>query len=202
MQVFVIHGGTSAFKTYEDFLDSLRNKIVYIDKFKNYRSWKERLGEVLGDTYEVVAPSMPNKENARYEEWKIWFEKFIPFMNENIVLVGHSLGAIFLAKYLSEETLPKKIVATFLVAPPFNIGGSGKFQRKMSEFSLPPSLQKFIEQGGDIHIYHSKDDPVVPFTELAKYQAQLPQAHVHVFEDRQHFNQETFPEIVEDIKKL
>ena len=50
-------------------------------------------------------------------------------------------------------------------------------------------------------MYHSKDDPVVPYFEFEKYKAQLPNAYMKSFEDRQHFNQDTFPEIVEDIRK-
>jgi len=49
---------------------------------------------------------------------------------------------------------------------------------------------------------HSKDDPVVPFTQLKKYQQALPNAETVVFENREHFNQETFPEIIELIKSI
>ena len=48
------------------------------------------------------------RTNARYEEWKIWFERMIPFLNDNVILVGHSLGGIFFVKYLSENLLPIK----------------------------------------------------------------------------------------------
>ncbi len=201
-QIFVIHGGTSAFADYQEFITYLKNKSVDFEKSKNSEDWKTNLPKVLGEGYEVVSPRMPNSQNARYLEWKIWFEKFVPFMQEEIILIGHSLGAIFLAKYLSEENFPKKIRGTFLVAPPFDEGGSGEWARKMAEFALPSSLEKFQKQGGEIFLYHSKDDHIVNFSESAKYQSELPSAHFKGFEDRQHFNVMEFPEIVADIKRL
>ena len=152
----------------------------------------------MGSEYEVIAPKMPNKSNAKYVEWKIWFEKLLPFVRDDIVLLGHSMGGVFLAKYLSEEKFPKKIKATFLVAPPYNIDEG----RALVEFVLPVSLENFERQGGKIFIYHSRDDYVVAFSELSKYQKVLPKAQFKIFEDRGHFSQEEFPEIIEDIKSV
>lgn len=201
-QVFVIHGGTSVFSKYDDFLELLRTRTIDIEKSKGWRDWKGRLPESLGEEYEVISPRMPNRENARYLEWKIWFERHIPFMRDGVILVGHSLGSIFLAKYLSEENMPTSIRATFLVAAPYDVGGSGKWARDMGEFTLPPSLEKLAVQGGRIFLYHSTDDKVVQYEELAKYQKQLPDAATRTFTDRGHFHQEDFPEIVEDIQSL
>ncbi len=202
MQIFVINGGTSAFSRYEDFLEQLRTKPLIIERYKSSRDWKSRLSEALGAGYEVFSPGMPNKDNAQYKEWRIWFERFFPFMEDEIILIGHSLGGIFLAKYLSEEDFPKKIRATFLVAPPFESGGNSRWEKKSNEFALPNSLKKFEKQGGKIYIYHSKDDPSVPFADLARYQQALPHAHATIFEDKKHINQEEFPELVNDIKSL
>lgn len=195
MQVFVIHGGTT-FATYEEYLHYLKTKEIDIQTLKA-KGWKDSL-DSLGPGYEVIAPRMPNAQNAKYEEWKLWFERFIPFLKDGVVLVGHSLGGVFLAKYLSENSFPKKIKATLLVAAPYeyDIGSP------LPQFSIQKPLKKFGEQGGKIILYHSKDDPIVPFTELAKYQKELPEAQVRVFEDRGHFNHEEFPEVLQDLTEL
>lgn len=195
-QILAIHGG-DAFPTYEEYLAYLKAETVDPERTKS-RGWKNNLQEVLGDEFEVILPRMPNSQNAKYIEWKIWFEKFIPFLSGDVILLGHSMGGIFLSKYLSENTFPKKIAATFLVAAPFDTDG----ERKIVEFTLPESLKNFEAQGGNIFLYQSKDDPVVNFEELAKYQNALPNAKVQIFEDRQHFNQESFPEIVDAIKSI
>jgi predicted alpha/beta hydrolase family esterase len=195
-QVFVIHGG-NAFNTYDEYIAYLRGKVVDLDSF-SFKGWKSRLQERLGDNYEVYPLRMPNGQNAKYLEWMIWFEKYIPFMQDGVILVGHSLGGVFLAKYLSENSFPKKIKATYMVAAPYN-EDEGK---EMPEFSITHPLRKLEEQGGKLFIYHSKDDPVVAFTEMEKYKKELPKAIFRIFEDKGHFNMEEFPEIVEDIKVL
>lgn len=197
-QIVTIHGG-DAFATYETYLDFLRNrKIENVEYFKGRHDWKDTLPEALGSEYEVLLPEMPNKRNARYLEWKIWFEKLFPFLHEEVILVGHSMGACFLAKYLSEETFPNKISATFLVAGPYDQDGD----RPIVEFVLPSTLADLEMQGGKIFLYHSTDDPIVNFTELAKYHAALPNATTRTFTDRGHFNQEQFPELIVDIKSF
>ena len=161
------------------------------------KGWKEVLGGELGAEYQVIVPQMPNKQNAKYREWEIWFEKHTPFINDDVVFVGHSLGGSFLAKYLAVNRFPKRIAGTILIAAPYERG-----RHMLGDFTPPESLALFSKQGGTILLYHSSDDPVVPFSELAKYQAALPHARVRIFSNRQHFNQESFPELVADIRSL
>lgn len=152
----------------------------------------------LGDEYEVFTHQMPNKSNARYNEWKIWFEKLLPFLRDDVVLVGHSLGASFLTRYLAEERLPIRAKALMLVAGAY----SADLEDMAPEFAAPESLMLATEQVEQIFLYHSKDDPVVPFKELSRYESALPKATSRVFEDKKHFNQEHFPELVADIKNV
>lgn len=199
MRQVVVIGGGDSFTSYEEYFSRLRGlEIASIDFFKSHRSWKQDLEEALGDGYEVLAPSMPNKQNAKYAEWQIWFEKLTPFLEDGVVLIGHSLGASFLTRYLSENDFPRRIAATMLVAGAY----SADLDEMAEEFAAPGSLDRLAKQGGIIFLYHSTDDPVVPFSELARYQAALPRATVRIFDDRQHFNQETFPELVADIKSV
>jgi predicted alpha/beta hydrolase family esterase len=197
-QVVVIHGGDT-FDTYEEYLLFLKSFEVDLEYFKSTKGWKDTLDQALGSAYEIIRPRMPNATNAKYAEWKIWFEKLTPFLVDGVILIGHSLGGIFLAKYLAENTFPKKIKAVFLVAAPYDANDS---DYSLADFTLPVSLSKVTEQGGVVTLYHSSDDPVVPFVDLEKYKKALPEAETVVFADRQHFNQETFPELVTAIKDL
>lgn len=195
-QIVVIHGG-NAFEKYEDYLNYLKNKKLTLEDL-SFIGWKDTLGSVLGADYSVMTPQMPNSKNARYLEWKIWFEKLIPLMNDPMILIGHSLGGIFLAKYLSENNFPKKIKATLLVAAPFNT----PTDHPLVDFVITEKLDKFSEQGGEIYLFHSKDDQIVPFSNYEEYKKHLPTAKGKIFNDKGHFHQAEFPEIIEEIKSL
>jgi len=118
-QVIFIHGGET-FDTYDEYIEYLKNTEFDPDKFKVKR-WKDSLEENLGGGFQVIAPVMPSKYNSKYNEWEIWFKKTFPFLENDIVLIGHSLGGIFVAKYLSENKFPKKILATYLIAASMNL---------------------------------------------------------------------------------
>jgi len=127
------------------------------------------------------------------------FKRIIPLLNKEIVLIGHSLGGTFLVKYLSENIIHKTIMATILVAAPFDDEGKGE---SLASFALSSLFAKFTKQCQRIYLIQSKDDPVVPFEHIKKYRRALPNAETMIFDNRGHFNQETFPEIIRLIKKL
>jgi predicted alpha/beta hydrolase family esterase len=198
-QVIIIHGGDT-FDTYEEYLVSLKNWDIDFEKYKAATvNWKEALAGNLGEGYEVILPSMPNKMNAKYAEWKIWFEKLIPYFSKNIILVGHSLGGTFIVKYLSENKLALPIFGVFLVAPVYNSDGA---EFTMADFIMPQSLELLENQTSAIFLYHSQDDQVVPFGNVRQFQQRLKNAIVRIFENKGHFNQSAFPELVGDIKNL
>jgi hypothetical protein len=194
-QVIVIHGGDS-FATYEEYVKFLKDFPVTIDSFRPGSDWKGSLQEKLGPDYDVLMPRMPNKSNARFAEWAIWFEKTFPFLEDGAALVGHSLGGMFLAKYLAERDFPKKIGALFLVAAPHNKSG------EVGDFTLPASLERVSRQAPNITLFYSRDDRTVPFSESEAYKAQLPDAELIAFDDRGHFTQHEFPELVDLISRL
>ncbi len=196
-QVIFIHGGET-FETYDDYLEYLRN-CEFNPCEEKVKKWKESLSEKLGEDFEVITPLMPSSYNAKYLEWKIWFEKVIPYIEDNVVIVGHSLGGIFVAKYLSENDFPKKILATYLIASPYDDKDS---EYSLADFVLLRTLGKFEKQSGKIFIYQSQDDTLVTFVNAEKYAKDLPKAIKVIFEDRGHFLQEEFPELIESIKNL
>ena len=194
-QVLVIGGGDS-YNSYNNYISSLKNSEVTIDKFRPRKDWKSNLPQNLGEDYDVLLPKMPNLTNAKYIEWRIWFERMFEFLNPEVILIGHSLGAMFLIKYLSENTFPKQIKKLFLISSPY-----GENEIDLAEFMPPESFDRLGEQIKNVFIFHSKDDMVVPFSEFTEIKKRLPRASAFVFEDRGHFNQEEFPELVELIKQ-
>jgi len=196
-QAILIHGG-STFDSYKDYLTFLRGLKIDLNRYRRTK-WSDSLRDDLGNRFDVLLPKMPNPMNAKYDEWRILFKKIALLLDNNVILIGHSLGAIFLAKYLSENKFPKKILATFLVSPPYDNKGMNE---SLGDFVLPKSLDRLNKQGGKIFIYQSKDDPVVPYSHLGKYKKALPNAIIREFKKRGYFDQLKFPELIKDIKSL
>lgn len=194
MQQVVIIGGGDTFKTREDFLHYLKTRPVTIENFIAKTDWKASLQNELGKNFLVLTPQMPNKHNADYMEWKTWFTRLIPFLNPGVILIGHSLGGVFLAKYLAKEGFVIPIQKLMLVAAPYPT------DKQLCSFASEASLAKLPTLTKEIHIFHSTDDVVVPITNAHHYKAALPQATLHIFTSMGHINTPTFPLLVEVIK--
>lgn len=192
-QIVIIHGGDS-FDSYDDYIADLRSIEVDYDRLRPSKRWKDTVIESFLDA-DVLTPTMPNSSNAQYGEWKIWFEKIIPFFSDDVRLIGHSLGAMFLAKYLHKNPLKQPVRQLILLAGGYNgdIAGYGSF--------AVDSATGLEKSAHEIHLMHSSDDFVVPFTELAKYRSDLPDAIVHEFNDRNHFLDAEFPELIELLRQ-
>jgi predicted alpha/beta hydrolase family esterase len=195
-QILMVHGGM-VFENKEEYYKFLLS--MEVNPYNNTKGWKSNLQEDLGDNFEVFKPSMPEPNYSDYNAWKIWFEKYFDFLtSKNIILIGHSLGTIFLSKYLTEHTFPKKISQLHLVTPIFShtphesIGNFSFDNTKLSNVSKKCEI---------IFLYHSHDDDIVPFNHSVEYKQRLENSELIEFEDRGHFiDQEHFEELVEKIR--
>jgi len=193
-QILIIHGGSS-FSSYEEYRRNLQSSEIHYDQLLPQQKWKSWIAGQIEGT-DVLAPTFPNSSNAVYDEWVIYFEKILPLLGHEVQIVGHSLGAMFLTKYLNDAPLKVKLKRLILVSGGYNnetTEGSGSF--KVS------SAKNLFKSAREIHLFHSKDDLVVPFSDLSTFQTDLPEATSHIFNNRGHFTDETFPEIVEILKR-
>jgi len=200
-QVLFIHGG-GGFSNYDDFLNSLRHNPLRNPTGEKPKRWSGALREDLGESFALFQPSMPNSENAKYEEWKTWLERHFEYLADGVILVGWSLGGMFLAKYLLENDPPFQPKSLFLLAAP-----AGYFVDEKGEdcgtFRFDPkNITNLATKVPEIEIWHSTDDFVVPYEHALVFSEALPTAKLVTFSDRNHFLQESFPELVEAIKKV
>ena len=93
MNFFIIHG-------------------VYADPDANWFPWLKQELEKSG--FEVIVPKFPTPLDQSLESWFRAFSNYENKINEETVLIGHSLGAAFILNYL--ERTNKKIKAAILVA--------------------------------------------------------------------------------------
>lgn len=200
-QVFYIHGGGS-FSERADFLETLRTReIRNLPGTEPLKKWTGTFVEDLGEGYEVFTPSMPNSDNARYDEWQIWFERHFEHLHDEVILVGWSLGGMFLAKYLLENELPFSVKALFLIAAP-----SRSFPDEREDCAAfgfaPEQISELSNKAPKIYLFHSEDDPIVPYAHALEYQKALPEAELVTFSDKNHFLIEDFPELVKKVREV
>jgi len=201
IDILSIHGGTT-----------FRNRVGYLDYLKNHKrvymepkeKWSGKyLDDALGKNYRIIRPQMPLKDNAKYEDWKIYFEKHLPLLSQKYILIGTSLGGIFLARYLSENKLKHKPLAVFMVAPPFDDTVTGPGEELVGGFKLKNDLSLITENCKNVTMMFSEDDPTVPKNHAEKYRAKLPEANIKIYKGKNgHFIVGKLPEIVRMIKKL
>lgn len=193
-QILFLHGGDS-FLSYDEYMSALCARQPDYERLKYHPRWREWIAVQLPEIH-VLTPTMPNSDNAQYKEWQIYFEKLIPFLEDDFIIVGHSLGAMFLAKYLHSHTLPRKARKIILIAGRHgrnNEPGCGNF-----EFASAAGLER---SANEVHLFHSEDDPIVPYKDVLKFHQDIPGSMVHSFKNRGHFIDSTFPEMLELLKQ-
>jgi len=184
-QLIIVPGGNS-FDSNDNYLEWLENSSINL---KTNQGWKYQIQRDFTNLgWEVFYMDMPCSHNANFEEWSLAFQKILPLLSLDVVLVGHSLGGIFLASYLAQHNL--KVKQLHLVAAPFERVGS---------FELPKILLRANQNCDQINIWHSIEDSVVEFSESQKYLKHFPKAKLQKFVNKGHFNQNNFSELVDVI---
>ena len=194
-QILIINGGSS-YDSYQSYLNHLKSLEIDYDRLKKSGKWRDWVSDAMSsDDVDVLVPDFPNKQNANFYEWSIYFEKILDLLGDEVYLVGYSLGAMFLAKYLHDKPLNSPVRKLVLIAPCYD----DTTNEELGSFGIDSAtgLEKSTEE---IHLFHSQDDPVSPFSELDKFKRDIPDAKLHIFTDRNHFFQPTFPELLDLLK--
>lgn len=197
--ILVIHGG-NIYSSHESFVEQLKTKEVDLERMKPKTDWKANLERDLEGEFNVFLPSMPLRDNADYELWKIWFERVLEKLETVPIIIGHSLGAMFLAKYYSENIPETPVNALLLVAPEYLTPDVP--ERGESNFVIRENISELTKSAKNVTFFHSEDDMVVPFASHAAFKKAVPGADFVTFPNKGHFTIEHFPEIVQVIKRL
>ena len=195
-QIVFVHGGDS-FDTIEEFHEALRTW-TYNPYKEERKRWRDQIKVSTEVTHDFIFPLMPNKQNADYTAWSIWFDKVVPFLRSDVIFIGHSLGAGFLLRYLSENVVPVSVKQLHLVAgviDDIDCPGLGEFGIDIANW------KGFSFSINEVHIWHSTDDEYVPIHHAERLAEKYPEAITHYFTDRGHFLQGEFPELLETISQ-
>jgi len=146
-------------------------------------NWFPWLKETLEERYIVYCPNLPNSLTPKLSEWLEATKVARPF-DENLSIVGHSLGSVLLLRLLEDLKEKEKINKAIIV--------SG-FARSIGiplikEFVARPfKWEKIREKARKFFVMHSDNDPIVPL-ELGKEVAQKLNAELIIEKNGGHLN--------------
>lgn len=113
----------------------------------------------LGPDYEIRYPLMPNEADPDYRTSKAALQKEFAKLDDDVLLVAHSLGGTILVNALVEEPNQRAFGGIFLIAAPF-VGEGGWTS---DDIELPSNLSARPSAPTPMYLYHGSDDEEVPF---------------------------------------
>jgi predicted alpha/beta hydrolase family esterase len=150
----------------------------------------------LGSAYTVEYPELHSDESAPDFGWIQQIRDKVSDIESNVIIVGHSLGASMILKFLSENFIGNNIKAIFLIATPFWSGNEDwktglKLNNKFAD-KLPQNLPVFF--------YHCKDDEEVPFDHFNIYKKHMDRAVFCEIRSGGHLLDNDLTVVADDIK--
>lgn len=168
----------------------------------NWFQWLKDNLEKLG--YVVYVPKFPTPENQSLDNWMEVFERYGEMLDEDSILIGHSLGPSFILSVL--EKLDRSIKAAFLVAG---------FLGKLDNEDFDELNRTFVDKEFDwvkikknckeFFVVSSDDDPYVSLDKGKELATKLG-IEVTVINDAGHLNSDSgydkFELLLEKIRRL
>jgi len=130
---------------------------------------------ILAQTPEMPEPYLPN-----YEKWCSVFDQFK--IDEQTDLIGHSCGAGFLLRWLSENKLT--VGKLILVAPWIDPTGELEDDNLFFDFEIDPEL---TQRTKEIYIFNSSNDDEVIHKSVDQIIGKLPTVKLIEFQNKGHF---------------
>ncbi|MET4084110.1 putative alpha/beta hydrolase family esterase [Pedobacter sp. UYP30] len=156
------------------------------------------LRTTLGEDYQVNYPVIKSDENAPDFGWLKQIGENVTKIYGDFILVGHSLGASMILKYLSENDTTENIKGIFLIATPF---WSGNEEWKKG-LKLKNNFADKFPVKTPTFFYHCKDDEEIPISHFYQYKQKLSQANFREVKSGGHQFNNDLTQIANDIKSL
>ena len=161
----------------------------------NWFPWLKK--ELLNQNYKVDVPQMPvGVGNQNYENWSKEFSKLN--INENTIIIAHSIAPIFVCKYLINNKI--KVKKLIFVCGFNNYLGIDPSFDAVNEPMFIDNLSDIKNYCDNIICFYSDNDPYVKF-EVEKNFADTISSEQHIIKDGGHLNSESgYTEFAELLK--
>lgn len=126
---------------------------------ENWFPWLKQELEKLG--YQVIVPHFPSppKIPAKIAEWFEVLKNDERHINEETILIGHSLGGIFTLRVL--EKLKQPVKAAILVGTPIGVHPILNYERDSSFSGFIFDWKSISKNARHFMVFHSDNDPYV-----------------------------------------
>ena len=147
----------------------------------------------------TVALEIPNPWQPRYDVWKTELERFE--ITHETILVGHSCGAGFIVRWLSEDS-KRKVGKVILVAPWLNPENNPEYDMgDFFDFEINPNI---VDQTAGITIFNSDNDMETIHRSVDRIRSIVKEIDYKEFHNHGHFCTEDmqtdeFPELLQAI---
>ena len=179
MNFFIIHG-------------------VYASPESNWFPWLKQ--QLESNSYEVIVPKFPTPLDQSLESWIRVIANYENKINEETVMIGHSLGAAFILDYL--EKTSKKIKAAVLVAGFHKLLSSPYDEVNKTFVDKEFNWEKIKSSCGKFYVFASDNDQYITL-EITQELVQKLDSEFNLVPNGGHINKEsgydTFPLLLECI---
>ncbi len=126
---------------------------------ENWFPWLENELEKIG--YQVFVPQFPSPPvvPSKISEWFDVFKEYEKYLDEDTLIIGHSLGGIFTLRIL--EKINEPINATFLVGTPIGVQPILNYERDESFSGFDFDWEKIKNSSNNFVVFQSDTDPYV-----------------------------------------
>ena len=172
----------------------------FVDSNTDWYPWLKQELKKLNQN--VITPNFPvGLDIQNYEAWKNELDKYKEYINENTVFIAHSIGPIFVIKYVIENNI--NIDSLYSVSGFNGLIGIKDFDKVNQSFFIN-NVPDFKKMCHNRISFFSNNDPFVPSTLLETFSKEI-EAEVHVIENGGHFIEDdgyaTFSELLDVIKE-
>jgi hypothetical protein len=170
---------------------------------ENWFPWlKEKLKEKGCKVFVPQFPSPPVIP-SKISEWFEVLKDYEQDINENTILIGHSLGGVFALRLL--EQLKHPVRAVFLVGTPIGVKPIANYDRDNSFSGFDFDWEKIKSNSKSFTVFHSDNDPYVSLGNGEQLAKELG-VELTFIPNAGHFNKEagytSFADLLEKVRKI
>lgn len=147
--------------------------------------------------HDVLIADLPNPEAPDRDEWNKALLEQVGAVDDETVIVGHSLGGAAALRFLEAAEAFSTPHALVLISTPWMI----ESDRFRGFFMTELDYEVLMWKASKIAVIHAKDDPVIPFDHAEKY-AKVLHGRLVAADTGGHFDDPSYPIILDTVLAL